>query len=386
MFPFVAAEHGLSLAAIGAIVATSIAAQSVKIVWTPVVDLVGTLRGWSALGAMTSGALIVALVLIPATPANIGWLMLGAFACNTAAQAASVAAGGLFALTIEQHRLGTASGYFQGGQLVAQGVCGAGGLWLATHVGIGAAAAAFGLASLIPAAATLLIANPGRTVSGERLRDRLAAIGRDVVEMARVPRRRYVMLVFLTPIGVGGSSFLFAAIAPEWHAGADMVALVTGLGAAFASAIGAFLYGRLVDGLDRISSLLMTGVILIAMALLLAVLPRAPLVFAGITMLYAFALGFSYTAFSALQFETVGKGAAASKTCILNALGNVPVSYMPALLGWVHDRGSTSAMLWFEIVLTTVVTIVFALFRPRPRQASHDTAAQAMAVPQLHTQ
>jgi len=374
VFPFVAAGHGLSLAAIGGIVATAIAAQSVKILWMPVVDLVGTLRKWSALGSMISGVLIVALVMIPATPANVGWLMLTAFACNTAAQAASVAASGLLALTVEEQKLGAASGYFQGGQLVSQGLCGAGGLWLATHVGIGATAAVFGLASLVPAMATLLIADPGRTVSGETLRDRFAAIGRDVVEMARVPRRRYVMLAFLTPIGVGGSSYLFAAIAPEWHAGADMVALVTGLGAAFASAIGAFLYGRFVDGLDRVSSFLMTGVILAAMALLLAVLPRAPLVFASVTMLYAFALGFSYTAFTALQFETVGKGAAASKACILNALGNAPVSYMPALLGWVHDRGSSGAMLWVEIVLTLMVIFAVALFRPR----AHHIPAQAV--------
>ena len=112
----------------------------------------------------------------------------------------------------------------------------------------------------------------------------------------------------------------------------------------------------------------MTSVLLVLAAVLLAVLPREPAAFAAGTLIYSLMLGFSHASYGALQFETVGEGAVASKNALLNAFGNVPVTYMPVLLGIVHDDWSVTAMLMFEAVLTGAFITVFGLAVPRRRQ------------------
>lgn len=284
-------------------------------------------------------------------------------------------ASALLVLTVEKPRLSEASGYLQAGSLVIKGLSGAGGLWIATHLGMTAATIFFAVILVPTWLAVLPIVEPLRQLARVSLKQRVFTIGREVVEMARQSRRRWVMLAFLTPIGVGGASFLWAAIAPQWHAGADAVALATGLGAAGASAVGAFLYGRFIGNLDRVVSFLLTSIVLVLAAMLLAALPRQATFFVAGTLIYSLALGFSWTSFAALQFETVGTGAVASKTALLNAFGNVPLVYMPIVLGFVHDRWSVSAMLVFEVVLTSAVIAAFAALRPGRGTALRKVAA-----------
>ena len=364
VFPYVAVHYGVSVAAVASIIAAANLAIPLKLFWTPLLDMAGTLRGWVVIGGILTMALLVVLILAPIDAAGVPLLLVLAFVASTAAQVAGSATGGLLVLTVARPRLGEASSYLQGGDLLLQGICGGAGLWVATGWGLPAAAACFAIMILPTFLMVALVAEPVRAFHHVGLARRAAMIGAEVVEMARDRRRLWVMLAFVTPIGAGCASYLWAAIAPEWHASAGQVAAITGLGAAFSSALGAFVYGRFFDRFDRSVSFLGTGILLVVAALVLVVLPRSPVVFLVGTMFYAAMLGFSWTAFGALQYETVGGGAAATKNAVLNAIGNMPITYMPVLLGLVHDRWSTTVMLLFEAGTTSVFILAFMLARP----------------------
>lgn len=372
ILPYVAVHKGLSVATAALFIGAAHLATPVKLVWSPMLDMWWTLKGWLVAGALTTTVLVAMLLQVPVNADGVWLLTALVFLTASAAQVASASMNALLVLTVEKPRLSEASGYLQSGSLVMQGISAAGGLWIATHLGI-TASTLFLAALLVPTwLAVLPIVEPARILTRISLKQRLATIGREVVDMAKQPRRRWVMVAFLTPIGVGGASFLWAAVASQWHAGADAVALTTGLGAAAASAFGAFIYGRFIGNRDRMASFLFTAIVLVFAAIFLATLPREAVYFVVGTLVYSVALGFSWTSFSALQFETVGDGAVASKTALLNAFGNVPLVYMPVVLGFVHDHGSVTAMLLFEAVLTSAFIAVFAALRPG-RSASRDT-------------
>jgi MFS family permease len=359
VFPYLAARQGMSVAAIGSVVGAGMLASPFKLLWTPLVDLAWPLRGWIAASALACGTLIGGLVLAVGGQAPAGLLAALAFSAGSAVGFSQIATSGLLALAVDERHLGAASGYLQTGNLVAQGLGGAAGLWLATQAGPMVAAAVIALSTLASALTILLVAEPERSHFAAAIPARIVSIGRDLWEMMRDRRRLFVIILFATPIGTGAASFLFSGIAGEWRAGAGTVAFATGLGAAGASAAGAFAYGRLADRFDRVASNLAAGMMLALAALALAVLPRTPAVFTAGALFYALCLGCSYTAFTALLFETIGKGAAASKFCVLNAVGNLGASYMPVVLGLVHDRWSTTIMLWFEAVVTAGFILAF---------------------------
>jgi PAT family beta-lactamase induction signal transducer AmpG len=89
-------------------------------------------------------------------------------------------------------------------------------------------------------------------------------------------------------------------------------------------------------------------------------------------LVYAFFVGTSYAAYSAIVVHAIGRGAASTKYAICQSLGNIPVADMTAFDGWVHDRYGTVWMLNGEALLASfcVGAGLFALHRinaARPR-------------------
>jgi hypothetical protein len=58
---------------------------------------------------------------------------------------------------------------------------------------------------------------------------------------------------------------------------------------------------------------------------------------------------------------TIGRGAVSTKYAVLSSLGNVPVVYMTAVDGWVHDHFGTGRMLQTDALLA-ILLVVVALF------------------------
>jgi MFS family permease len=126
------------------------------------------------------------------------------------------------------------------------------------------------------------------------------------------------------------------------------------------AAVGCVLAGWVVDRFGRWWAYFGFGIALAFVAIIMAALARTPFVYEAGVLVYSFFVGAGYAAFSALVVHAIGKGVASTKYAFCQSLGNLPVVYMTALNGYVHDKYGTSWMLMGE-ALAAIVCVVIGL-------------------------
>jgi nitrate/nitrite transporter NarK len=171
------------------------------------------------------------------------------------------------------------------------------------------------------------------------------------------------------PIGAAGASNLWSAIAPDWHASPDTVALATGLLSSVASFAGCIVGGYMADRVGRWWTYFVSGTFMALVAIVMAVAPRTSFHYSSWVLLYAVSVGMANASFSALVLNAIGRGAASTKYAIMSSIGNVPCVYMTALDGWAYDRWHASGMLNFEawVSMAFVVLGLWALSKVNVR-------------------
>jgi len=361
--PYLASQGGLNLLQVGSITGMALTANFLKILWMPVVDMGKTLRWWTGWGVVLSALALFGLSIMPMRT-DLFWVIAGlAFVSTAASTLPAIAGAGLMAVCLTEDCKGAASGAWQGGSLFATGLGGAASLWAFTTFGTltgGAVAAAL---TMVGAAVLPLMREPDH-VREPGVIKRIKVIAGELYSVTRDPRGALFILIVCTPLGVGAASFLWSGIAEEWNVGPGEISMVVGIGAALASAAGAFGYGLIANRLDRLDALVLSGVMIAVIAAVMAFLPRTPIVFDTGVLLYAFGMGIAYASFTAVILQVVGRGAAATKYAAINAFGNVPVAYMPVALGWLHDGWSSTAMLVGEAGLG-IAAAIFAVLAAR---------------------
>jgi PAT family beta-lactamase induction signal transducer AmpG len=155
---------------------------------------------------------------------------------------------------------------------------------------------------------------------------------------------------------------VFSAVASDWHAGPQLVALVTGVFSGIVSALGCLLGGWSADRLGRWWAYFGSGIALAVVAILMSAAPWTTTTYAIGVLVYAFFVGACYASFSALVVHAIGRGVASTKYAICQSIGNIPVAYMTAFNGWVHDRFGKIWMLNGE-ALPALVCIAGGLSR-----------------------
>ena len=87
------------------------------------------------------------------------------------------------------------------------------------------------------------------------------------------------------------------------------------------------------------------------------------------SLVYAFVVGMSYTAFTGFVLDAIGKGAAATKYNVFASLSNTPITYMGLVLAWAQTKGGEKVMLFTDasagVVGLIVLGIVAAALSPR---------------------
>jgi MFS family permease len=150
-------------------------------------------------------------------------------------------------------------------------------------------------------------------------------------------------------------------VAGDWHASADTVALVNGVMSGLIAAAGCLVGGWLFDLMNRRTGYILSGWLLAACAVAMALAPRVPLTFMIFVSVYAFFSGWTYAAFTALALETIGAGAAATKYNLLACLANIPITYMTVVDGATRMRFGPAAMLYVEAAVAVVATLLFGV-------------------------
>jgi hypothetical protein len=188
-----------------------------------------------------------------------------------------------------------------------------------------------------------------------------ANVARDVWSV--VSRRAGLLVVFLMilPIGTGGAQNLWSAVAGDWHAGADTVALVNGALGGVVSMIGCIAGGFLSDLMDRKTAFCLFGLASAIVAVAMALAPRTESAFVVFTLVYAFGLGFCYASWGAVVLETIGKGAAATKYNLLASISNMPIAYMTIVDGWGQEKWGSGGMLYTEAVCGVAAVALFGI-------------------------
>jgi MFS family permease len=365
---YLLAANGVSVAAIAAVVAMGVWPQTWKVFWAPAVDTTLNSKLWYGLGAVGVGAATIAMSVLPARPSALPLLSLLVVVSSIASSLTSMASE-TFLANLDDHLKGRASGWSQAGNFAGGGVGGGIGLYLAQHVGAHwVSGAALGALCVACCAALPWVAEPPRAHARPRLFETLAEVARDVWSVARSRAGLLVMILMLLPMGTGAAGGLWAAVAGEWRANADTVALINGVVGGVVSAAGCLIGGYVCDRLDRRTAYCLFGLLVAAATVVMALAPRTPVMFVVFTLLYSALVGACYCAYSAVVLEAIGRGAAATKFNLMASISNIPIAVMTTTDGWLHDRGGSNLMLYGEAaagVAAVAVFVVLAAFTRR---------------------
>lgn len=336
-----------------------------KFFWSPVADVTLTRKRWYMIANLLGAACVTVIAFTPIKADSIGTLRTMIFLSSLAMTVLGMAVEGLMAHATEPEHRGSAAGWFQAGNLGGGGIGGGIALIIAEHVSTEAAfLTTAGLMFACSAMLHFVPEAPHNHPPGgfiNRFGKAIVDVAKDLWQM--VASRRGVVAVFLVflPIGSAAGSGLFSAMAKTWGAGAEQVALTSGLLAGGVSVVGCLVGGWLSDKMGRRSSYVFAGVLLAIVAVAMALAPRNPVTYTTFVLLYQFGGGVAYGTFTGFVLSVIGKGAVATKYNALASLSNIPIWYMALVNGWAATKFSQVEMLYVDAASEIIGIVAFGL-------------------------
>ena len=343
----------------------SLLPQMGKFLLGPVVDITLTNKIWFVISATATGLLMTVTAVVPPVPGNMLVIDALVFAFSTTSAFNAFAADSLMAHATSPEEKGRAGGWSQAGNLGGSGLGGGAALWLAQHVAAAwVAGAVVGAACVVSCIALRFVKEPPANHRADSILLSLVNVGRDAWSVACSRRGLVVLFAMCLPISAGAMSNLWSAVAGDWHASSDAVALVNGALNGVVSMVGCIIGGWLCDKMNRMVAFNLFSIVLAVSAVAMAFAPRTQAMYVDFVLIYSFINGFGFAAWGAVVLEAIGKGAAATKYNILAGIANVPIGYLTKIDGWAHAAWGSTGMLLAEAavpVLSTIVLVLFAL-------------------------
>lgn len=393
--PFWLREGGMSLAQIGAVSAAVFVPLTLKLAWVPLVDLVGTRRGWYLTMTAGTAAFLAAASLVPDPVRNIrlyGALVTLAVTTATTAHAAN---GALMAITTRFEDKGKAAGCSMASNLGGTGLLGALALFVAEHASLRASGLALAAVVVASGAPALRIDEPIRS-EVERSAGRVRAVARQLWEMAKDlwstvrSREGFTGLVIsVAPVGLGALTNIFSAMAADFRASAHVVAIVNGVGGGVTGAVGALVGGWIADRMSRRLAYGLAGGLTGLAAVAMLVAPLTPSTYAWGTLAYSTMNGVAFATWAGMVLEIVGPGAAtATKWALFNAAANLAINGATWADGWFADaspwralRGSRGSLAMDAALTAVGIAILLAMVAVLRRGRARDRSPAAPAAP-----
>jgi hypothetical protein len=347
---YVLVAHGFSVATVAGIVALRMFPETWRVLFGPILDLSLNPRLWFIASALAAAVCVGVFAIVPLEPrhsALIGLLALaiGIFAnCGIVAQVAAIG------VTTRPKERGRIAGWSQSGNLCGVGLGGGAGLWLATHVGMGASATAIAGWCLVCCAPMLVIRTP-RPDSGAPLGEVLGGLRAEVVVLAATRNGLLAILAVTLPMGLGSFLSLLSAVAGDWHASADLTASTTGVLAGLASVPGCLIGGYFCHRHPPQIVLACSAMVCALGELAMALGPRSPAAFVFFTLLGNALLGVAWAAVAAIIFVALRGRGGGTIGALLGSLCNLPVVAVTFLLGVAQPRYGSTGMMTIEAML-----------------------------------
>lgn len=359
---YILSHAGVGVGAIAALVAWSLFPQTWKVVWAPIVDATLNNKIWFLLSAVVIGIFMTATAVIEPNKANLVLIEIFVVIVSLATSFNAMAADSLMAYATPEEEKGRAGGWSQAGNLGGSGLGGGAGLWLAQHVHpIWISGAVLGAVCIASSIAVLFIQEQIAEHRQESLAQSFTSVARDVWSVVSTRAGLLVVFLMTLPIGTGAAQNLWSAVAGDWRASADTVALVNGALGGVVAMVGCIAGGFLSDLMDRKTAFCLSGIVSAIIAVAMAVAPRTEMTFVIFTLVYAFSLGFCYASWGAVVLEAIGKGAAATKYNLLASISNMPIAYMTIVDGWGQEKWGSGGMLYTEAVCGVAAVMLFGL-------------------------
>jgi len=353
-------KSGVPVGQIAGLIALGFLPHTWKFLWAPIADTTLTRKTWYMIGSVASALGIWATGAFPATPAGLALLSVVVVISNLAVTFVGMSVESLMAYDTAEDEKGRAGGWFQAGNLGGSGIGGGAGLWLAQNLAAPwMAGAILGALCLLCCIALVWVPEPEASHYHEPLARRLGSVGKDLWSVATSRTGALALVLCFLPIGSGAASGLWSAVAGDWRASANVVALVTGVLNGLVAAAGCVLGGWICDRMNRKTAYALYGILQALCAVAMALAPRTVPMYVVFTLLYALITGLTYAGFSAFVLEAMGKGAAATKYSLYASLSNMPIAYMTMIDGWAHGKWGAGGMLYTEAVFALVGLVVF---------------------------
>ena len=358
------AKAGVSVGAIAALVAASYLPHTWKFFWAPIADTTLDHRRWYLITGILSAVGVVATGLVPPTEHNLPLLTAVVLVSNIAVSFVGMTTQGMMAYGVPESEQGRAGGWFQAGNLGGGGLGGGAGLWLAERIHHPAAPGLIlGIACALCLLALPLVQEAPHEKPEGGIGRRIAGVGKDIWHLACSKPGLLALILCFLPIGSGAAAGLWSAVASDWNASANTVALVTGVFSGVIMAVGCLAGGWMCDRMDRKTAYMLFGIAQALCAVGMGALPHTEFWYTVMTSVYAFVTGLTYAGFTAFVLEAMGMGAAATKFSLYASLSNTPIAYMTSIDGWAHGRFGPSGMLYGEAIAGAIGLVFFVLVR-----------------------
>jgi len=353
-------QAGVSVAEVAALIAANYIPQTWKFLWAPIADLTWSRKRWYALAGIVTALGILAMGVVPSDAKSLPLLYVAVLVASLATTFLAMAAESLLVYNTPPEQRGRASGWFQAGNLGGNGLGGGLGLWLVeTLPDPWMAGAVLAVACALCIAALRFVPEPPPLPRTGKYGRMMLDVLKDLWQVVRSRAGFLALLICFLPIGTGAAANLWAAVADDWHATANTVALVTGVLNGIVSAIGCIAGGYGSDRLDRKTAYALYGLLMVLCAVGMAFAPRTESMYIVFTLIYAFIQGLTYAGFTAVVLEAIGLGAAATKYNVFASLSNMPIAYMTVVDGWAYERWSAAGLLNVEAAIGVLGIVVF---------------------------
>ncbi len=352
--------NGVTLDAIGALMAVSFIPNTWKFLWAPVVDITFTPKLWYTGAALMTGIGILAMGLIKPDTGSLLAMNIVVVLASLASTFCSMSAEVIAVQVAPFEQKGRFGGWMQVGNFVGGGVGGTLGLELSERIPHPwVSGTVVGLTCLACPLALYFV--PSVVYRGtDRAVKRVKLVATQSWSLVRSRAGALAILVLFLPMGTGAASGLWAAVGhDDWNASADAVALTNGAWSGLISGIGCLLGGYFADKLDRKWSYALFGLMQAACAAGMALSPKTEMMFVVWTLMYALTSGLTYASFSAVALEVAGIGAAATTYNLLASLSNFPIQYMTIVDTKAHGLWGPNGMLYTEAGICVLAVFVY---------------------------
>ena len=351
-------RQGVGMAAISGLAGLALLPSTWQFFAGPAIDMSLTQRRWYLLAGVVLLICLIGIGFTPATAAALPVLSALCFVGACSHVCLSVSAMSAMAATTASEERGPIGGWVQAANLGGAGLGGGLGLWIVTHMG-GAPTAAVILAAicLICTLPMVWLRVPPPPRAGT-----LTAQGRDLAaQLWTLARTRNGVLAIMAetlPAALGAAMGLLPAVAGQWHASADLVALVRGALGGAASIPGCIIGGYLCRRFRHRTVYMWAALAYAAGEAAMALAPHTPGFFAFFVILNALILGVCFGPLNAIVYDCLGPAAAATVGSVLFSLCNLPLVVMVLVVGHAEAKLGANGMLLTEAGIA-VMAIAF---------------------------